>query len=133
MALTITAFALVILAIADHLTGTAFYQRNEEPMFTQPDHFDIFADDDDRADREIDTILSTPSLARAAEAITDFLIMSDEDLERLAELGEDYDAVNADIAAWYDEDPIEAALFFNPSWSDEWHEADEDDYARRNV
>ena len=130
--LYIAVVALAILAIADHLTGTAFYQRNEATMFAiNPDHFDIFADDDEAIEADIRETLSFPSLRLAADEMTSFSILTDEELDTLPD--EDYDAVNADIAAWYDDDPIEAALFFSPSWSDEWHEADEDDYARRNV
>lgn len=46
-----------------------------------------------------------------AEDLSGFSVLTDEELERLAD-SDDYDQVNRDIVAWYDENPLEAAMFF---------------------
>lgn len=96
----ITFWAVAILLVSDHVSGTAFYQRKATPMFT-PDHFDIFSDDE-HDNEHGSTADYWEAYADALESrgfsVTDadgFTLMTDSEL---AELSEDVDLFAFDSA-----------------------------------
>ncbi len=110
--LLITITALLALAVADNLSGTAFYQRKDIPMsLFNADQFDVFDTDDDPSDDMIAAILPDG-----------FRLMSDEEMERLAD---DVDVIDDSDQDWYLE-----AIYSDPM---EWEDEDWSNYAPANA
>jgi hypothetical protein len=91
---------LAILTIADHLTGTAWYQQKEHTMtIFNIDQFDIFADDDNGEERLYD-------LLPVAADLPGFRILTDEELADIDATTDD------DTETFWETDPEGAAIFF---------------------
>lgn len=96
------AAVLAALAMADHLSGSAWYQRNEDTMtINHIDQFDIFADDDDTDERLYDLLPVS-----GVHDLPGFHILTDEDLADIDATADD------DTETFWESDPEGAAMFF---------------------
>lgn len=83
------------------------------------DHFDVFPTNMSApvVQARMDTITedfgdSATDAMLADDELHGFHILTDDELAQLAD-SDDYDTVNAEIAAWYESDPADALLFFS--------------------
>lgn len=124
MTLALFALAAIACMIADHITGTAWYQKGNNTM--TPDHFDIFpaddsalSDDGSTADYWTAYLAALPAgLVEDSNGIA-FSILTDDELA----------AIDSEVDSWPESDvPDDDLLWFYSAGESEEYDDDDADY-----
>lgn len=107
MTLALLAITAVSLAVADHLTGTAFYQKDNTMFHDDDDRFDVFNFEDedgstgDYWDAYLATVGALPmGLVAGDDATIGFSILTDDELAEIDSEVDDWPAEDIDNADW---------------------------------